>query len=491
MSARIKDAAARLGALWRGGLPAELARTRTRFTLLASVIALAGLALALTASYNAMVERAWWADRDALQSYDGEVSVPAQAPELRIPARADIDERDVRPALTQLDSFAAAGDPSSFRSTFHLLAQRDGTALLLSDASRQAEAEEFLAAFGQEGLADTWHGSGGGGAINASRFWSYAQIPMTGEGARTLLSGGSVPYGELARDVPDASDPSVTAALYTVLDATPTYAFSLSTARSMGVIWLVAVVPVLLVCHLLARLALRPAARAWERERTFVADASHELSTPLAALALDVDALAAQPEETVGSQSRWVGYMRRELEEMEGIVFALLADAQADAPREDDRSGSCDAREEAAAAVERARGRHGARAIAFESEVEGVRVGSSAQVLGEALDELLENAMRFSGESDRVGVRVRAVGRREVAIAVSNTGPGIAEDDLPCVFDRFYQADAARTRGGEHRSGFGLGLSIARKRIRACGGDIRAASTPSEQTTFTVTVPTV
>lgn len=477
--------------VWRQGLPNELVRTRRRFTLLSSAIALAGLAIALAASFDSVAAQASRADIDALQMQDALVKLADDAPELQVPARDDYDAPPTRLNPERLDALAAQGDPTVFRSVFHLVIYRSGSVRLLSGHEHLNEAREFLAASGWDFPADSWHGASGGGEIYTDRQWVYGWAPLTEAELREMAQDG-VMLSDVRASGGDASDPFVPAALYTVLDATPTRVFTQRVRHSMAMTWLMSAVPVIIACHLLARLAMRPAARAWQRQSAFVTDASHELKTPLAALSLDVDALAAHPEATVASQDRWLGYMRREIDEMGRLVFALLEDARADADLE--RMGGsaakepCDAPEVAGAAVERARARFG-RGASLSCEDGVGPVSCSGRALGGILDELLGNAVSFSDEDDQVSVRVWTAGRREVAISVTNTGPGIAAEDLPHVFERFYQADAARTRGDDERAGFGLGLAIARRRARACGGDIRVESVPGETTTFTVTVP--
>jgi heavy metal sensor kinase len=97
---------------------------------------------------------------------------------------------------------------------------------------------------------------------------------------------------------------------------------------------------------------------------------------------------------------------------------------------------------------------------------------------------LLDNAIKYTGENGRVDVTVRSSAGGRVEIEVRDTGPGISATDLPHVFERFYRGDPSRSR-----TGAGLGLSFARAVARAHGGDITAASSPGGGSTFTVTLP--
>ena len=96
---------------------------------------------------------------------------------------------------------------------------------------------------------------------------------------------------------------------------------------------------------------------------------------------------------------------------------------------------------------------------------------------------LLDNAVKFTPDGGNV---TASVGEEDgsVALAVSDTGVGISEDQLPLIYERFYRADAARAEGGA-----GLGLSIARQIAESHGGQIRAESTPGKGSTFTLLLP--
>ena len=95
----------------------------------------------------------------------------------------------------------------------------------------------------------------------------------------------------------------------------------------------------------------------------------------------------------------------------------------------------------------------------------------------------MDNAVRYMPEGGNVTVGVRQDGDR-VALEVSDTGVGIAEDQLHLIFERFHRADPSRSEGGA-----GLGLSIARQIAEAHGGQIRAESTPGTGSTFTLLLP--
>ena len=258
-----------------------------------------------------------------------------------------------------------------------------------------------------------------------------------------------------------------------------------SLSLALAAAWLAGSALAAVACRALAARALVPAAEAWERQERFVADASHELKTPLASMSATLDALTASPGRTVGEQARWTGYLRQDLDEMDGLVRGLLDAARGPAA---DGVGTCAASAVTSGLVGRLAARAATRGVSLSASVApGTVVACAEGDLSAVLGELLANAVKYADEGGSVAVSAARRGRR-VAVSVSNTGPGIAPADVPRVFDRLWRGDAARTRGSG-AEGYGLGLSIARRRAEALGGSISCESDPGRLTTFTFELP--
>jgi two-component system, OmpR family, sensor kinase len=234
---------------------------------------------------------------------------------------------------------------------------------------------------------------------------------------------------------------------------------------------------------LLARLeaAFRRREEALSRQRRFAADASHELRTPLTSISgharmLDEWALDGDRE----TAHRSVGTIRREAGKMRGLIESLLTLTRGDEgpPME---VGRYDLGAVAKEATETAsNGKVSVELVPTEHEITAAfdreRVLQVASIL-------LDNAVKYTPSGGSVAVRVQEYDGG-VALAVSDTGVGISEDQLPLVFERFYRADAARTE-----EGVGLGLSIARQIAEAHGGTIEARSKPGVGSTFVLVLP--
>jgi len=217
-----------------------------------------------------------------------------------------------------------------------------------------------------------------------------------------------------------------------------------------------------------------------EANRQLVANVSHELRTPVALIRGQVEAL----EETGGDDPRMTMALR-EIDRLERLVADLfqLASAEAGAlPLEiRDLDVATVVREAVEPLVEVAR-REAAVLVSLDA-LGPAPARADADRLTRVVQNIVRNAVRHTPEGGLVRVAVSAT-ESNVAIVVADTGPGIAAEDLPHVFERFYRADRSRGRDG---GGAGLGLAIARQFVEAMEGSIDAESVPGEGATFRIT----
>ena len=235
----------------------------------------------------------------------------------------------------------------------------------------------------------------------------------------------------------------------------------------------------------LARWLVRPVEESWQRQRQFVADASHELKTPLTVLLADADILLARGEDTVDQQRKWVESIREEGLRMKGLVQDLLYLARGDAgqrarPRE--TVSLSDAVESCVLAFEPVAFEAG---LTLDSELApGLSVLGDGEELRRLGAILLDNACKYCEHGGRITVTLK--GDERAVLTVHNTGEPIPAEAQVHLFERFYRADAARSR---ETGGYGLGLSIAAAIVEGHRGKIAVRSAPGEGTAFTVTLP--
>jgi len=223
------------------------------------------------------------------------------------------------------------------------------------------------------------------------------------------------------------------------------------------------------------------AEEALEAQRRFVADASHELRTPLTTIRGNAEMLRAYEEVTPHDRAAALAQIQRESERMSRLVNDLLTLARADAgqplARELVALGPL-LDEVAAQARVLAQGQQVSLAATAEATVLG-----DADTLRQLLLILLDNALQHTPEGGSVNLRLEAQAG-EARISVRDAGQGIAPEDLPHIFERFYQADRARSGGG-----VGLGLAIARWIVAEHRGEIEVSSSPGEGSVFLVRLP--
>jgi signal transduction histidine kinase len=225
---------------------------------------------------------------------------------------------------------------------------------------------------------------------------------------------------------------------------------------------------------------------AFAAQQQFLADASHELRNPLAIIRTNADIALSERDPDPDDLRQAMVVVKRASDRMTRLVDDLLALARREAPtlaHEPFELGRAvgEASEEFLTPAE-ARGIVLDRAIA-----PGVVVMGDQDALKRAVANLLENAVRLAPADSRIRLAVGSE-RGKAWIAVSDEGPGIATEDQPRVFDRFWRAGKARSRAD---GGTGLGLSIVRQIAQLHGGDVQLQSKLGVGSTFTIWLPVV
>jgi two-component system sensor histidine kinase MprB len=195
-------------------------------------------------------------------------------------------------------------------------------------------------------------------------------------------------------------------------------------------------------------------------QRQLVADASHELRTPLTSLRTNIEVLASDHALPQEDRGRLLSDVVDQLGEMTTLISELIELARAEQQTAEPEEVRLDVL--ASGALERARRNH--PDVVFRAEIDESVVDGVPSTIERAIGNLLDNAAKWSSPGAEVSLEVR-----EGTVRVRDHGPGIADEDLPYVFDRFYRARAARGLPGS-----GLGLAIVRQVAEAHGGEVVA-----------------
>lgn len=237
------------------------------------------------------------------------------------------------------------------------------------------------------------------------------------------------------------------------------------------------------VSNRLSVIAARPMEEAIRREKQFVADASHDLKTPLSVILANNAILMENPGAPVGTLARWLDSTQLAAKRMQQLIGEMLTLAEAerqDAPLTLEPVDLADIAMKAALELE---------SVAFEKNVtldtdlpEKCVIRGNADYLLRIVTSLLENALKYEPAGGQV-ILALTQSKRKTVLSVRNPGSRIPEEDLPHVFDRFYRGDKSRTNS---QGSFGLGLAITKEMTQRLGGSVTTASSEAEGTTFRV-----
>ncbi|HTU90787.1 MAG TPA: ATP-binding protein [Gemmataceae bacterium] len=221
----------------------------------------------------------------------------------------------------------------------------------------------------------------------------------------------------------------------------------------------------------------------------FVANVSHELKTPLSVIKVCVETLLDSAMDDPQHRRQFLEQLNFQSNRLHSLILDLLSLARIESGEELFDFQPVSVSDVVEACMERHRPRAEVKGQLFEiappDGEEAFVVWADEEALEQILDNLLDNAVKYTPEGGRVSVRWRREGE-QVCLEVADTGIGIPPADLPRIFERFYRVDKARSR---EMGGTGLGLSIVKHLAQAMHGSVRAASRSGQGTTFTVCLP--
>lgn len=249
------------------------------------------------------------------------------------------------------------------------------------------------------------------------------------------------------------------------------------------IIWVFCMIAFWLISRSLFKEALAPVQDAWNKQRRFIADASHELKTPLTVMLANFSVLLSHPNDTINEQRKWLINSRDEALNMQKLVESLLilarSDAAIDLP-EMKLVHLSDLLLNSALSFE---------AVAFEKDIKmntqiapNIYVKGDEQALKQLISILLDNAVKYAGKNGEINVKLFKHDVKYIIMQVQNSGKPIPPNELPHIFERFYRGEQMRSAV----SGHGLGLAIAYKIVQIHNGKITAQSSKSQGTKMQV-----
>lgn len=235
----------------------------------------------------------------------------------------------------------------------------------------------------------------------------------------------------------------------------------------------------------LARVTIRPVKEAWDKQRQFVADASHELKTPLTVILANTGILLSHKQDSIEKQEKWVGYIKDEAVRMKKLVEDMLFLAKSDVAKASVKQTELDLSELVWSCL------LPFESVAYEQEItidnqiaKDIIIHADEGQMKQLMVILLDNACKYTERGGKVSV-VLEKKQDKAVLSVNNTGAAIEKERLTHIFERFYRADESRART---EGGYGLGLSIAKSIVEGHHGKISVESDAEHGTTFLVTL---
>ena len=231
----------------------------------------------------------------------------------------------------------------------------------------------------------------------------------------------------------------------------------------------------------LSRWVTKPVQVAFDKQKQFIADASHELKTPLTIITTNAEVLQRELPD-----NKWLVYILEQTGRMKNLINSLLELARLDAYSDTGSYLTFDlsrAVKNAALSFESLAFEYG-KSYSMEIE-DGFSLHGNETHIKQLVTNLLDNAFKYSDEHGTVRICLSAHGDKKMLL-VSNTGKGISPEDQEHIFERFYRSDSSRNR---QYGGYGLGLSIAQSIVKAHKGHISVKSDGQSFTEFVVILP--
>ena len=239
----------------------------------------------------------------------------------------------------------------------------------------------------------------------------------------------------------------------------------------------------LILSIFLARKMVRPVERAWERQQQFVADASHELKTPLTVIITGAE-LLENPELPEATRKQCVENILETSQRMRSLTEEMLNLARVDHVQKELLQENCDLSDFLEDSVMAFEPLFFERGLELEAQIDpGITVKGNQTQLRQLGELLLDNGQKYSLPGKTI-LTLKKQGFRSCELTLSNPASPVSEEELEKLFERFYRADPVRTASGS----YGLGLAIARGIVQRHGGTIKAEQ-KEERIFFTVKLP--
>ena len=271
-----------------------------------------------------------------------------------------------------------------------------------------------------------------------------------------------------------------------LLNISPEESLKIKLIQIFILVGFISLVFLLIISIFLTNKSIEPIKETFDKQKQFIADASHELKTPLTIIKTNTSLLLSNAEDTIKNQSKWIKYIESQSDRMSELVNEMLSLAKLDV--EENKLIISDINlsniiENMLLTFD---------AIIFENKItldtninKNIMIKGNSDSIKKLFSILMDNAVKYTNKGGSISVNL-ITDKNKAKLIVKNTGDGIPKDKLDKIFERFYRADDSRDR---ETGGYGLGLSIAKSIVQQHKGKIYASSNLYKDSTFTVELP--
>ena len=256
--------------------------------------------------------------------------------------------------------------------------------------------------------------------------------------------------------------------------------------KTLIAIGFISLIVLLLISIYLTNKSIIPIKETFEKQKQFIADASHELKTPLAIIKTNTSLVLSNPNDIIKNQSKWINYINLQTDRMSELINEMLSLAKMDTNENKLILSPINMSKLIESMLLMF------DAVIYENNInletnitKNLFINGDNENLKKLFSIIMDNAIKYTSKNGNITVSLYS-DKNKIKIIVKNTGEGIAPEHLERIFERFYRVDSSRDR---ETGGYGLGLSIATSIVKQHKGKIYARSKVGEFTSFIVEIP--
>lgn len=262
--------------------------------------------------------------------------------------------------------------------------------------------------------------------------------------------------------------------------------FKLSLLKIFISVGSVSLIALFIISIYLTNKSIKPIKDVFDKQKQFIADASHELKTPLTIIKTNTSLVLSNPEDTVKNQRKWINYINLQTDRMSELVNEMLSLAKLDTEENTLVLSPINISKIIESMILQF------DAIIYENGINlytkidnDIFITGDKESIKKLFSIIMDNAIKHTNNNGSIYVNL-ILDKNTVKLSIKNTGKGISSEHIEKIFERFYRVDSSRVR---ETGGYGLGLSIAKSIVEQHKGNIYAKSTVDKDTTFFVEFP--